>query len=127
MPKNFLPPPGRRRLEPILDDLVKASVTSGKEIHPPGQHVYEKRFHGDLVYAGCESRARATEIKNALHRAAKHCGVSMNCDIVKQPDGKTYNVNFRAICKECSRHYMTETYGTDISKWPYNPYQKKGE
>lgn len=110
-------PQWTRRKEPILDDYVRASVSQANGIHNEVGH------YATLHYVGCPTRERATEIKQALFRAAKHCGYSMSAQIVKDADG-SFRVTFRAVDKQLARKYVLEKYGPDRSKWPYDPRRK---
>lgn len=117
MPRGAAPQ-WKRRLEPILDDHLRASIARANGIASPDNGHYAK-----VVYAGCESKERAQEISKALYRAARYVGVSVKTEIVKAGDG-TYQVHFYAIDKTHARKYMLERYGTDRTKWPYDPRRK---
>jgi hypothetical protein len=107
-------PQWRTRKEPILDAHIRASVDQVKGVHDELGH------YGLLVYAGCETRERAKEIVQALHRSGRHLGFSVSAKVVKAEDG-THQVHFKAIDKTMAKKYMLEKYGTDVSRWPYNP------
>lgn len=109
----------RKRMEPILDDEVRASVAMAKDFHGPGNHDYEKRFHATLVYGGLKSYDEAYEIKKALCRSATFLGYSLSYKIEKAPLGG-WQVRYTAICKECGTAYVQLTY-PDPSTRPYNP------
>lgn len=108
-------PAWRARKGPFLDAEILASVNHQAMDEETGKY-------GTLVYAGCESPARAKEIKQALYRAAKRQGFSVHTEI-KRSGGK-HHVHFTAISKEHARRYVVQTYGTDRSAWPYNPRQR---
>ena len=110
-------PQWTRRLEPILDSHVQASIDAVNNIFDP-----ETGHYGTLIYKGCADRERAKEIVRALHRSAKHLKVSMSASIKKR--GDEFDVHFSAINKAHARAYVVAKYGTDRSKWPYNPRQK---
>jgi hypothetical protein len=80
----------------------------------------ETGHYAKLVYAGCETKDRAVEIKRALFRSARYVGVSVSANIVKAPDG-TFQVHFFAINKAHAKKYVLEKYGPDRSKWAYDP------
>lgn len=105
-------PAWRGRKEPLLDSYILASV-SASPVNPDNGH------YGELVYAGCETRERAEEIKRALFRAAKRQGYSVTAKVEKRL--RTFRVRFTAIDKAAARRHVIEKYGTDRSLWPYNP------
>jgi hypothetical protein len=107
-------PQWRTRKEPILDAHIRASVDQVKGVYDENGH------YGLLVYAGCADRDRAKEISQALYRAARHLGFSVSVKTVKAGDG-TYQLHFRAIDKTHAKAYVLEKYGTDRSKWAYDP------
>jgi hypothetical protein len=115
MPRGAAPP-WRARKEPILDNHLHASVTQAGGVHD------ERGHYAELVYAGCESRERAKEIVRALHRSAYHLGVSVTAKPEKS--GDTWSVRYKAINKEHAKAYVLGTYGSDRSKWPYDPRRK---
>lgn len=109
--------PGNRRRLPHLDDHVQHAMNqcSGSPDETTG-------LMGTLVYAGCEDRERAAEIKRMVHRSAQHFKVSAHCDIAKQDDG-TYSVTFSIFHKSYARRYMLEHYGS-AENWPYRTGRK---
>jgi hypothetical protein len=107
---------GFQRKEPVLDHLIQAAMDA-----VDGEHDQDTGRYGTLHYTGCESRERATEIKQALFRAARHLGVSLHADI--QRDGAGYRVEFTPVNKAHARAYVVAKYGNDRSKWPYSPYR----
>lgn len=108
-------PEWRRRKEPVLDHLLIASVSQVNGVHNAEGH------YGELVYAGCESKTRADEIKRALYRAGKHTGHSVHAKVEKH--GSEWQVRFKAIDKTMARKYMLSHYGDDRTKWPYSPWR----
>lgn len=110
-------PAWTRRKEPVLDHLVVASVERAG-----GKHHPETGAYSELVYAGCATRERASEIKRALFRAAKHTGYSMNARVVK--NGSEFDVHFTAHDKALAKAHVLAKYGADRSKWPYDPRRK---
>lgn len=114
-------PQWKRRLEPIMDDYLRASVDRANGIpHPDTGH------YAELIYAGIESRERATEIKKALYRSGRYVKVSVSATVHPADDG-TYLVRFKAIDKAQAKRYILEKYGTDRSKWPYDPRRKNAD
>lgn len=95
--------------------MVRASISQANGVPDP-----EKGHYATLVYAGCESRERADEIKRALFRSARYVGVSVSASVKAAGDG-TYAVTFKAIDKSYAKKYMIEHFGADRSKWPYDP------
>ena len=79
----------------------------------------EQGHYAELVYTGCETRERAEEIKRSLYRCAKHLGVSMHAEVEQTAGG--WQVRFKAIDKAAARAYILARYGTDRTRWPYNP------
>ena len=79
----------------------------------------EQGHYGELVYTGCKTRERATEIRRALFRAAKRLNYSMHAEIENR--GREFQVRYHAIDKAHARRWLVQTYGTDRSAWPYNP------
>jgi hypothetical protein len=111
-------PSWQKRLEPVLDHLIQASIDQAD-----GKHHPETGHYATLRYTGCETRERATEVKRALFRCAnwmhKHgiASIGMNAEIIK--DGNTWTVEFRAVDKELARQHVIQKYGDDPNKWPY--------
>jgi hypothetical protein len=116
-------PQWKKRQEPIVDDLIHASVQQANGVHDENGHF------ATLVYAGCPTYERAKEINDALYRCAQYLhrhkilDIGMKAEIKKQADG-TFNVEFRACDKSFARAYVLATYGEDRSKWPYDPRKK---
>lgn len=110
-------PPYKRRLEPILDDYLYASVTQADGVHDP-----ETGHYATLVYSGCESKERAVEISKALYRSGVHLGLSVKATVKRR--GDVWDVEYRAIDKAHARRHVLEKYGPDRSKWPYDPRRK---
>lgn len=113
MPRSAAPL-WKRRLEPVLDHLIHASVqqTAGK--------TDEHGRYGEIHYKGCTTRERATEIRRAAFRSKRHTGYSVSASIKKDTDG-TYRVVIQAVDPSMARKYMIDRYGPDRSKWPYSP------
>lgn len=117
MPRNNIKV---RLKEPIMDEHVRASVAAVEAFDPETGH------YGTLHYVGCPTKERAAEIKQGLFRAAKRIGVSMSATVVKAGDG-TWTVEFRAIDKAKAREHVLAKYGSDRSKWPYDPRARGSE
>lgn len=108
-------PEWKRRKEPILDEYLQASIDhAGGVFHPETGH------YAELIYAGCPTRERANEIKQALYRSAYHMKVSLAATVTPAKDG-TFSVTFKAIDKVHAKAYILAKHGTDRSKWPYDP------
>jgi hypothetical protein len=104
-----------------MDDYIWASINATNGVHDP-----ETGFYGTLVYAGCESRDRASQIEKALRRCAfymfhhKQADIGMHASIKNKHDG-TYDVEFVAVKKAYTYKYLIDRYGSDKSRWPYDP------
>lgn len=115
-------PAWRKRKDPVLDDYVMASVeqAGGLGSHDPGSGHYH-----ELVIKGLTSREEAAEWSRALYRSAHYLArnniadVSMNAKIER--DGDAYRIRYKAIDKTRARAHVLERYGSDRSKWPYDP------
>jgi len=114
-------PQWKRRAEPVLDDHVRASVDAANGKHDP-----ETGHYATLRYVDCATKERADEIKRALYRCAKYLGYSMSAQIKKASDD-TWLVEYKAIDKVMARKHVLEKYGTDRSKWPYDPRARNKE
>jgi hypothetical protein len=104
----------KRRLEPILDAHLQASVSQAGGVHDSGGH------YATILYTGCDTRDRAKEIVRALHRSGYHLGLSVAAAVKPAVDG-TFNVEYHAIDKAHARAYVLAKYGPDRSKWAYDP------
>jgi len=104
----------RRRMEPILDSHLQASVTQASGVYDSDGH------YAVILYTGCATRERAKEIVQALHRSGRHLGLSVSAVPKPAPDG-TFTVVYHAIDKAHARAHVLARYGTDRSKWPYDP------
>lgn len=127
MPRG--PAPGwRRRMEPILDDHVLASVAQAGGI---GQHHPVTGHYATLIIRGLASKDEAAEWKRALHRSAHYLArhnvadVSMSASVRR--DGTKWLIEFRVIDKTIARNYILQQYGPDRSKWPYDPRRRGGD
>jgi len=100
-------------------------------MHSFGDGVYDPAtgHYGTVVIKPIEDKDRALEIKRALYRSAnylhrnKKMNLSMHAEVVPLADG-AFSVEFKAINKSHARAYVLQKYGTDRSKFPYNPMQK---
>lgn len=110
-----------------MDEYILASINSVGGVHHP-----ETGYYGTLHYTGCESRDRAKEIVQALFRSASYmhrnklADVSMSATVHPAEDG-TYFVKFAAINKAHARAYVVNHYGTDRSKWAYDPRRRNAD
>lgn len=111
-------PQWTKRLEPILDDHLRASIDAADGSYDP-----ETGHYATLLYTGCATRERAKEIVRALYRSARHMKVSVSATVLPADDG-SFTVQFVAIDKSFARKYVLEKYGTDRGAWPYNPRRK---
>lgn len=115
-------PQWRARKQPVLDDYVLASVT---QAGGPGKHHPETGHYAMLIIRGLADREEAGEWKRALFRCAHYlhrngiADVSMSADIKRSGSG--YLIEFRAVDKTIARQHVMAKYGTDRSKWPYDP------
>jgi hypothetical protein len=115
MPRSGAPQ-WKKLKEPILDHLLHASVNQAG-----GKHNKEGHY-AELVYAGCETKERALEIKRALFRAGKRTGHSVSAKVLR--NGNVYDVHFKAIDKIHAKKYVMDHYGADRTKWPYSPFKR---
>lgn len=104
-----------------MDDHLRASMARTNGIPDS-----ETGHYGKLIYAGCESKERANEIKRALFRSGRYVGCSVSATVKPAGNG-TFNVEFVAISKVHARKYILEKHGTDRSKWPYDPRRPNGK
>lgn len=119
-------PQWRRRKEPVVDHWVLASVEQAGGI---GRHHPKTGHYGELIIDGLTSRAEAAEWKRALFRCAHYlnrtgqASVGMSADIER--DGRGYRIRFRAVDKTLARQHVMAKYGSDRSKWPYDPRRRE--
>lgn len=115
-------PAWRSRKPPVLDDWLMASVQrSGGTHHPETGH------YGELVIL-CADVTEAREHSQALYRSARYLhkwriadiGVSVDRAKKRKVDGK-WILTFRAVDKTLARNHVMQKYGSDRSKWPYDP------
>lgn len=112
------PPRWRARKEPVLDAWIQASVAQASG--QPG----EAGRYAELHVTGLAGAEDAKEYVRALHRAARRLGYSVHARTVR--DGPAHRVVFTAIDKTAARAWVLATYGTDRSKWPYDPRRRGG-
>jgi hypothetical protein len=117
MPKGPAPE-WKRRLEPILDHEVQASIDQSN-----GQHDPDTGWYATLHHTGCDTYKRAQEIKRALYRSARHLKVSLRTDIIRGANG-TWTVEFTAVNKAHGKAYIAQQSGGDPSRLAYNPYHR---
>lgn len=99
------PPPPWSRRDCRYDHLVVAALSYG--------------FEKYLYYSGIDTRERADDIRRGIYRCAKHRGISAQA--VMEPDGRRWKVVYRLFDKRKARANHLRRYGTDRSKWPYDP------
>jgi hypothetical protein len=94
-----------------------------------GKHHPETGHYADLVIA-CADVTEAREHSRALYRCARYLSKYRIADIGvavdrprKRADGK-WIITFRAVDKTLARAHVMQKYGTDRSKWPYDPHRK---
>lgn len=128
MPRG--PAPGwKRRMEPVVDDWIIASVNAAGGI---GKHDPLTGHYGDLHIKGLASRDEAMEWRRALFRCAHYmhrtgqAPVSMSARIIKHAGKCTeqncaFHIEFRAVDKTTAKAHVLARYGPDRSKWPYDP------
>lgn len=86
-----------------------------------GKHDQATGYYATLRYAGCDTEERAKEIKNALFRAARGLGYSVDAKVHHDDSDGSWYVEFAAVNKDHARAYVTKKYGTDPARWPYHP------
>lgn len=100
-----------------FDHLVVAAIAKGMGV--------------ELRYQGIGSYERADDIRKGIYRCAKHRGLTADAGFSreaqgdemgmwKMPDGE-WEVRYRLWDKKSARKRHIERYGTDRSKWPYDP------
>lgn len=127
MPRG--PAPGwKSRKQPVVDDYILASVEQAGGI---GAHHQETGHYATLYIRGLTSREQAAEWSRALYRCAHYLArnqladVSMSAKISRV--GNKYEIEFRAVDKTLARAHVLAKYGTDRSKWPYDPRRRGNE
>lgn len=123
MPKG-LPPPWTQR-DSRFAYLVDAAIKEG--------------YGQEITMTGIETPERAADIRKGIYRSAAHLGLSAWVRWQhsgswttrtalwppdKAPDG-TYTLLFAVTDKATARKRHIAVYGTDRSKWPYDPRGKK--
>lgn len=119
-------PEWRRRLEPVLDDWIKASINMSNGKCDPVTGAYTTLVINDL-----KSEAEANEYQKALYRSAHYLHnpkrskrrESLNCSVTAKTypnaDG-TFRIEFTVFNKDHARIYVSKTYGDDHTKRPYD-------
>ena len=118
----------RKREEPILDSLILAAIASVNDACD------ETGVYSTLRYTGCSDYPRAQEIKRALYRSVYHVNknrndadkISMSYEIIRDADD-SYALEYTVRNKRHARAHVTRTYGSDRSKWPYDPRRRKDD
>lgn len=118
-------PAWRQRKQPVLDAYVLASVDQAGGL---GKHHPETGHYAELIIDGFKDRDEAQEYSRALYRSAHYmnrtgvASVSMSAKIER--DGGGYRIRFKAIDKTIARAHVMAKYGSDRTKWPYDPRRK---
>lgn len=126
MPRSAAPQ-WRQRKDPVLDHYVLASIEQAGGI---GKHHPTTGHYAELVIRDLADRAEAQEYVRALNRAALHlhrykvAEVGMSAKVER--DGPDWIVRFKAVDKTLARAHVLAKYGTDRSKWPYDPRRRGG-
>ena len=120
MPKG---PPRIGQRDCRFDHLVAAAIGKGYGVI--------------LVYTGIESLERGHDIRRGIYRCAKHREITAEAGKSSQladgdemglrKVGDEYELRFRVWDKKSARAQMLQRYGTDRSKWPYDPRRKKNQ
>lgn len=116
-------------MEPVVDDWILASVTQAGGL---GAHHPDTGHYADLVITELADRDEAHEWRKALFRCAhflnrtRQAPVSMSAKIVRHggkcnAPGCAYHIEFRAVDKTLAKAHVLAKYGSDRSKWPYDP------
>ena len=120
-------PAWRARKPPVVDAHIMASVTQAGGL---GKHHPQTGHYAVLVIKGLASKEEAAEWRRALFRCAHHLNrtgqapVSMSARISR--DGTGYKITFAAVDKTLAKAHVLAKYGTDRSKWPYDPRRRGG-
>jgi hypothetical protein len=92
-----------------------------------------------VSYQGIDTPDRAKDIKQGVYRCARHRGLSASVEWLhsgrltsksddwppdREPDG-TYTLKITIYTKAQARKRHLARYGTDRSKWPYDPRRPK--
>lgn len=115
-------PQWRARKEPILDDWIMESVNRAGGI---GKHDSVTGHYSELIIADLGSKEEAEEYRRALFRCAYYlhrtgtAPLSMNAKIEKTATG--YQIRFKAVDKVMARAHVLAKFGSDRSRWPYDP------
>jgi hypothetical protein len=109
-----------------IDAYIMASVNGAGGL---GKHHPTTGHYATLYIRGLKDREEAEAWSRALYRCAHFLNrhriaeVSMSVKIVRlKPSG--YEIKFTAIDKTIARAHVMAKYGTDRSKWPYDPRRK---
>ena len=115
-------PEWRKRKEPICDDYVRASVEQAGGV---GRHHPETGHYAELVITGLTTRDEAAEYVRGLNRAAlwlhRNRGLEVGMSAKAERTATGFQVRFKAIDKTLARQHVLRKYGSDRSKWPYDP------
>ena len=124
MPRG--PAPGwTQRKPPITDDYILASVEQAGGL---GKHHPQTGHYAELVIRNLADKDEAAEWKNSLFRCAHYMSrhgiapVSMSAKVER--DGSGYKITFAAVDKTLAKAHVLAKYGSDRTKWPYDPRRK---
>jgi hypothetical protein len=126
MPRGPAPEWSRRK-EPITDPHILASIEQAGGL---GKHDPTTGHYAELVLRGIATREEAAEWRRSLFRCAHYLNrsgtapVSMNAKIER--DGNGYLIRFKAVDKVLAKAHVLAKYGSDRSKWPYDPRRRGG-
>jgi hypothetical protein len=112
------PPPPWNRRDCTFDHVVAAGIAKGS-----GRV---------MIYSGIETLERAHNIRRGIYRCAKHRGLTADAgpsgrlvteddDMGVRKSGAGYELRYRIWPKGKGRKRLLEKYGSDRSKWPYDP------
>ena len=118
MPRGPLPQYRMRKSN--FDAHLKASMDQAG-----GKFDAETGEYATLRDTGHKTREAAVEVQRGIFNARRYVGVKAKVKIVAEADG-SYSVEFAAVNPDHARAYMIAKYGTDRTKWPYDP-RKKGK
>jgi hypothetical protein len=108
------------RADHRFDHLVVAAVDKGYGV--------------ELRYQGIGDFERANDIRKGIYRCGRHRGLAVEAGSGREADAGEmgihkmangeWEVRYRIHDKKSARKRHIEKYGTDRSKWPYDPRRK---
>lgn len=121
-------PAWRARKPPVTDQHVLASIAQAGGI---GRHHPETGHYATLIIRGLASRDEADEWRRSLYRCAHYLSRTGQADVgmsaTVRRDGTRWLIEFRAVDKTLARRHVLQKYGSDRSKWPYDPRRRGGK